>query len=149
MPIASAEYSPTVRNVTYNNNAQANRTLWDILLAFNAQAASMPGIETDGDFIYISNWQGTNFGKYNVDGTWVEDFTVSGVANIRDMAYDGEFFYGGQASTTIYKMNFDNYTLAGTIPSAVAVRHIAWDPEADGGNGGFWAGNWSDLHSLT
>lgn len=144
MPIASAEYSPTIRNVTYNNT-NGSRELWDILFAFNAQAASMPGIETDGEYIYISNWQGTNFGKYEVTGTWVEDFTISGVANIRDMAYDGEFFYGGQASTTIYKMNFNDYTLEGTIPCAVSVRHIAWDPQADGGNGGFWAGNWSDL----
>jgi hypothetical protein len=144
MPIASAEYSPTVRNITYANT-EGSRDVWDILFAFNAQAASMPGIETDGEFIYISNWQGTNFGKYEVSGTWVEDFTVSGAANIRDMAYDGEFFYGGQASSTIYKMNFDNYTLAGTIASSVAVRHIAYDPQADGGNGGFWAGNWSDL----
>ncbi|MBK6344597.1 MAG: carboxypeptidase regulatory-like domain-containing protein [Bacteroidales bacterium] len=148
MPLSSVEYSPMVTNVTYANTS-GSRELWDVLVSFNAQAASLPGIEADNQFIYISNWQGTNFGKYQFDGTWVEDFTVSGAANIRDMAYDGEFFYGGQASTTIYKMDFNTQTLAGTIASSVSVRHIAYDPTADGGNGGFWAGNWSDLAQIS
>ena len=149
MPLASVEYSPTVSSVTYPNSP-ATEDLWDVLLTFNGQAAAFPGIETDGQFIYLASWNSPNFGKYNLDGSWVEDFTVSGAGNIRDLAYDGEFFYGGSASTTIYQMNFNTNTLVSSIStSGVNVRHIAFDPTLDGGNGGFWAGDWATLAAVS
>ncbi|MCK5760145.1 MAG: hypothetical protein KAH33_02545, partial [Candidatus Delongbacteria bacterium] len=58
---------------------------------------------------------------------------------------DGQYFYGGNASTEIYKMDFANKTLISTTPtpSQVLVRSIAYDPTADSGQGGFWINNWS------
>jgi hypothetical protein len=149
MPLASVEYSPTVSSVTYPDN-NGTRALWDVLLTFNAQAAGFPGIEADANFIYLASWNSTNFGKYQHDGTWVNDFTVPGAGNIRDLAYDGEFFYGGSASTTIFRMNFNTNTLVNTIStSGVNVRHIAYDPTLDGGNGGFWAGDWATMAKVS
>ena len=149
MPLASVEYSPTVSTVTYPDNT-STRDLWDVLLTFNAQAGGFPGVESDANFIYLASWNSVNFGKYQHDGTWVNDFTVPGAGNIRDLAYDGEFFYGGSASTTIYRMNFNTNTLVNTIPtSGVNVRHIAYDPTLDGGNGGFWAGDWATMAKVS
>ena len=123
---------------------------WDVLFSFQATAAANPGIETDGMYIYTSNWQtaGT-FGKYTMDGTFIETFTIPGAGACRDLAFDGTYFYGGAAANTIYKLDFTNKVLVGTISSAVAVRHIGFDPTANGGNGGFWCGNWSDLSLIT
>jgi hypothetical protein len=148
MPLASVEYSPMVSSVTYPNSP-ATEDLWDVLLTFNTQAAGYQAVETDGQFIYVAAWNGTGFGKYNLDGTWVEDFTVSGAGQIRDLAYYGGFFYGGSAGTTIFKMDFNTNTTVATIPSPVTVRHLAYDPTLDGGNGGFWAGDWATMAAVS
>jgi len=65
---------------------------------------------------------------------------VAGASHIRDMAYDGEYFYGGAGSSPIYQMDFATHTLIGTIAfSGDAGRAIAYDDEFDG----FWTNNWS------
>ena len=125
---------------------------WDILFNFNGAAAGAPGIETDGTNIFTCLWNGSDFHKYEMDGTIVDTFTVSGVSNIRDMAYDGTYFYGSPASMQIYVMDLQNQTLINTISvtcsGVTGVRHIAFDPELDSGNGGFWIGNWSELGAI-
>ena len=142
MPDPTAEYSPMVTNQQYSNPIEA---IWDVMFTFNAAGASRPGVETDGTYIYTAQWNGGNFGKFqNSGGTWtlVNEFTVAGASNIRDLAYDGTYFYGGSASTTIYKMDFNTQTLVGTIStSGVNVRHIGFDPV----NNGFWTGDWATM----
>ena len=101
------------------------------------------GIESDG-YIYTTKWNGNAFFKYELDGTFVEEFTVTGCpVGIRDLAYDGQYFYGSNSSTTVYEIDFSSKTVISTFTAPVAVRAIAYDPTADGGNGGFWANNWS------
>jgi hypothetical protein len=149
MPLASVEYSPMVSSVTYPNSP-ATDDLWDVLLTFTTQVAAYQAVETDGQFIYIASWNSTGFAKHNLDGTWVEDFTVSGAGQIRDLAYYDGFFYGGSAGTSIYKMDFTTNTTVATIAtSGVTVRHLAFDPTLDGGNGGFWAGDWATMAAVS
>ncbi len=142
MPNPTYEYSPMVANQQMINATEA---IWDVLFTFNAAGASRPGVETDGTYIYTAQWNGANFGKFeNQGGTWtlVTEFTIAGASSIRDLAYDGTYFYGGSASTTIYKMDFNTQTLVGTIStSGVNVRHIAYDPA----NEGFWTGDWTTM----
>jgi len=121
------------------------RALWDILYSFNGNYAAQPGVETDGQYIYTSSWQtgyGSWFHKYDLNGNWIEDFDIAGATAIRDLAYDGQYFYGGANTSTIYQMDFTNKVLVGTINTTVAgVRHIAYDSQNDG----FWCGGWSDI----
>jgi len=142
MPNPTFEYSPMVANQQMINATEA---IWDVLFSFYATAGARPGVETDGTYIYTSRWDGPEFGKYeNQGGTWtlVTEFTIPGVSEIRDLAYDGTYFYGGAISTTIYKMDFNTQTLVGTIStSGVSVRHIAYDPA----NEGFWTGTWTTM----
>jgi len=124
------------------------KALWDINFSFDASSAAQAGIETDGTFIYTSTWNvpGT-FNKYTAAGVFVETFTIAGAGAVRDMAYDGQYFYGGAAAAAIYQMDFTNKTLVSTIncPAGTGVRHISYDPLANAGAGGFWVGNWADL----
>ena len=124
------------------------RALWDILFTFNGNYAAQPGVETDGQYIYTSSWQsgyGSWFHKYALDGTWIEDFDIAGATAIRDLAYDGQYFYGGANGSTIYQMDFTNKVLIGTINTSVAgVRHIAYDSQDDA----FWVGGWSDIQEV-
>jgi len=150
VPIPTFDLSPTA---VITGSTSQNRDMWDILYYFNASAAAMPGVETDGTNIYTTTWNAGTFTRYEMDGTIIGDFTVTGASNVRDMAYDGTYFYGSAATNTIFIMDLVNETLIGTIPVSCAgvtgVRHIAFDPELDGGNGGFWVGNWSELGAIT
>jgi len=97
------------------------------------------GIETDGNYIYTTKWNGTVFYKYEMDGTYVGEFTCGAASAVRDLAYDGVYFYGGAATTTLYEMDFDTQTVISTINAPTACRAIAYDASSDG----FWANNWS------
>lgn len=117
------------------------RTIFDVQFYYNTFMNNGEyGVATDGNYFYTSNWgYGGNgvMNKYALDGTHLSTFTIAGVPGIRDLAYDGTYFYGGAASTTIYIMDFTAQTLVGTVPAPVAVRGIAYDPDSDA----LWVGN--------
>jgi len=103
------------------------------------------GIETDGTYMYTTKWNGGTFYRYAMDGTYIEEFSVTGCpGSIRDLAYDGTYFYGAAASNTVYEMDFDTQTVISTITAPIAVRAIAYDEGSDG----FWGNNWSDTITL-
>jgi len=102
------------------------------------------GIETNGQYIYTTEWNGTQFFRYAMNGTFVGSFEILGTGNVRDLAYDGMYFYGAAASTTVFKMDFENEMLISTLSAPVEVRAIAYDSGEDG----FWANNWSDSPTL-
>jgi hypothetical protein len=132
-----------------------NRDVWDILYYFSDTDAGNPGLETNGTHIFTTDWRTgyVTFHKFDMTGTFIEEFDIAGATCIRDMAYDGTYFYGSAASMSIFIMDLEAQTLIGTIPVSCAgvtgVRHIAYDPELDGGNGGFWIGNWDELGAIT
>jgi hypothetical protein len=109
-----------------------------------ADATGEAGIETDGTYIYTTLWNGTQFVKYDLFGNYIETFACGSAAAIRDLAYDGMYFYGGAATTTVFEMDFNSQTLISTISAPVATRAIAYDAGEDG----FWSNNWSDSPTL-
>ena len=118
--------------------------MWDVLEQFDATAlsgaAGNAGAEWDGTSFYTTRWASNLIHEYSADGTTlIREFSIPGVTGLRDLAYDGQYFYGGAAANTIYQMDFTTNTLIGTIPSTQAVRHIAYDSDLDA----FWVGNWS------
>jgi hypothetical protein len=132
-----AEVSPNKKPFSPIHGQKA---VWDILYSYNVGATAEAGIETDGNFIYTSKWSTAMFYKYSMTGTLLDSFSITSVTGIRDLAYDGTYFYGGANAATIYKMDFVNHTLIGTIacPTGTTVRNIAYDPLL----GGLWVGGW-------
>jgi len=122
------------------------RDTWDILQSFSVSDGGEQGIATDGEYIYTAFW-GTNgkFGKYTLAGEFIETFIIANVGGIRDLTYDGTYFYGGGGATTIYKLDFAKKTLEGTITSPVNVRHLSYDPVEDA----FWCGDWTSLRLVS
>ena len=149
-PIATTEYSPTVATVKAVD-PQNYDALWDVLFTYTATDGTQAGIGTDSQFIWAPVWSGSNIMKYNITtGALVETFTIPGVSGLRDLTYDGQFFYGGASASAIYKMDLTAHTLVATISTSVAsVRHIAYDQDANGGAGGFWCGGWGDLYLVS
>jgi photosystem II stability/assembly factor-like uncharacterized protein len=119
---------------------------------FNFYYAGVPGMNAgtvgalyfNGKY-YFNRWN-TNYKVYRYDntgtnggpGTLVD--SLSYVGQCRDLATDGTYIYGGNASTTVYR--FDPNTMA-TLKtftlSGGAARGLAWDPNRKG----FWNCNFS------
>ncbi len=125
--------------------AKGGRAMWDLVKNFNVNAGGEQGIATDGNFIYTSTWAGGpgyDFGKYDMNGNFIEGFNISGASGIRDLTYDGTHFYGGSGASTLYELDLANKTLVGTVNCAgKQIRHCCYDPVRNG----FWVGNWDDL----
>ena len=122
--------------------------MWDLQGTVTCSSAGQQAVATDGNFIYTASWQdaptgGYTFYKYDMSGSFVEGFNISGASGIRDLAFDGNYFYGTSGAATLFILDLANKTMAGTINCAGATtRHCSYDPEQDG----FWVGNWSDLY---
>ncbi len=70
----------------------------------------------------------------------IETFSIPGVSNLSDIAFDGTFMYGGTGSPIIYQMDFVTKTLVNTISSPFNVEQIAYDEDNDA----FWVHSWLD-----
>jgi hypothetical protein len=71
--------------------------------------------------------------------TWITTST----SGLRDLAWDGYYFYGSDVTTTIYCFN-QSGTLINTITSPVATRAIAYDNVNDA----FWVNNFATTLTL-
>ncbi len=98
------------------------------------------GIECDGNYIYTTKWNGAEFYKYELNGTYIGPFTCGSASAIRDLAYDGTYFYGGAAANQVFEMDFTTQTVVSSFNAPVAVRAIAYNPDEDV----FYANNWSE-----
>lgn len=138
--LSSTDYCPMTASISGN----PTRSAWDLLSSFNTENAGEQGIATDGNYIYTCFWNTAGqFGKYDLDGNFIESFTIAGVGGIRDLTYDGTYFYGGAGSSDLYQIDMASQSLVSTISTQVsAIRHCSYDPQSNG----FWVGNWSDLY---
>jgi hypothetical protein len=122
---------------------EMNREMWDLLYDFDMDTPSgltgLAGAESDGEFIYATKWAGSEIVKFDMDGNFIETFTIPGVTGLRDLAFDGTYMYGAAAATTVYKMDFNTHTLVSSFTAPTAVRAIAYDAD----NNAFWGNNWS------
>ncbi|MBL7105295.1 MAG: carboxypeptidase regulatory-like domain-containing protein, partial [Bacteroidales bacterium] len=96
------------------------------------------GIECDGINIYTTKWNGADFYRYELDGTYLESFTISGASNVRDLAYNGTYFYGGAGSSAVFEMDFAGQSLVSTFTAPTDVRAIGYNETDDV----FYANNW-------
>ena len=142
--LGTPEKNATAETCGYTTASTPSRAMWDLLKDFNGTSGYQYGVATDGQFIYTSSWSASStsmFYKYDMDGNFIEEFNISGCGQIRDLTYDGQYFYGVANSSTIYCVDLANHALVGTTNSAYgAMRCCSYDSEADG----FWVvGNWS------
>jgi hypothetical protein len=141
-----SSYERDPNTTAHSHHGSSTDELFDLQFSFPLGVGDgEAGIECDGNYFYTTKWNGNVFYKYELDGTYIGEFTVDGCpGSIRDLAYDGQYFYGAAATNTVYEMDFDTQTTISTINAPIAVRAIAYDPIADG----FWANNWSDAITL-
>lgn len=122
-------------------------TPWGIQLQYAAATITggigLAGAEWDGTHFYVAEWGSSGnrkVFKLNLNGTLAGQFTttwVPGTSGLRDLAFDGMYLYGSDATNTIFCFD-GNGNIINTITSPVAVRAIAYDEISDA----FWVNNW-------
>lgn len=100
---------------------------------------SSNAVATDGKFVYSG---AKSFKKYDMEGKFVEDFSIPDLPEIYDLTFDGKYFYGtSYEAFGIFVIDFDNKRLVKIIPTQQQMYHICYIPTLDGGKGGFEVGN--------
>ena len=124
---------------------------WDVLGSFTTHNPGQQGIASDGNYIYTCSWKasptgGYSFHKYDLEGNYIEGFNIEGVGEIRDLTYDGQYFYGGTCATNLYTIDLANKVLIGSVNTTCScIRHCSYDPDNDG----FWVGDWASLKLIS
>lgn len=118
---------------------------------FNFNYAGVPGVSAgtvgamffNGKY-YLNRWNSTMMYRYNANGpnggpgTFADSMTYQG--SCRDLATDGIFLYGGNASTSVYRIDPNTMATLKTFTlTGGAARALAWDPNRHG----FWNCNFS------
>ncbi|MCK5840408.1 MAG: carboxypeptidase regulatory-like domain-containing protein, partial [Bacteroidales bacterium] len=134
------EWSPRVTEVVNGNTDE----IWDIQFVYDVTTASggivsQAGIEFDGTYFYTTIWNGSDILKYDIDGNFIGAFAISGASGLRDLAWDGEYLYGGNAGNVIYQIDPETFNVVDQFSSPEAVRAIAYDSQNDA----FWVCNWT------
>ncbi|MCX8057323.1 MAG: choice-of-anchor J domain-containing protein [Ignavibacteria bacterium] len=105
-------------------------------------AVSLYGVEFDGNYYYMTKWNENKIYRLNKAATVLDSFTISGLSStvgIRDLAWDGQYLYGSNASTTVYRIDISTFTATPAFTSPVVVRGIAYNKASDA----FWVSNWN------
>jgi hypothetical protein len=135
----SVELSPRVTMPSGNETDD----VWDVQYYYSVSTSSgtmgQAGAEFDGTYFYTTVWSSNTILKYDHDGNYIGTYTISGASQIRDLAYDGTYLYGGSGSTMIYEIDPATISVLGQIASPGNVRAIAYDPTYDG----FWICDWA------
>ncbi len=86
------------------------------------------GVETNGTDFYVTQWRLDSLAKYAQDGTVLEIFKIPGAIKTRDLAYDGQYYYGSPAESFFYVLDLENKVLIDTVFTNFSIRGMAYDP---------------------
>ena len=152
-----AEVSPVDGIQTESSNA-----LFDFLYRIDVGATGSIGADGNAGIAFINNqywvsaWASDLIHILDASGGFIETITIAGVSGTRSMTTDGTDLFIGAAGAEIYRVDPVTRLLQGTIPILPGGGHDAtarmctYDETLDGGNGGFWVGNFgSDIASVS
>ncbi|MCR4417421.1 MAG: choice-of-anchor J domain-containing protein [Ignavibacteria bacterium] len=102
---------------------------------------SLYGSEFDGEYFYITRWNEAKIFRVNKSGTQIDSFNVTGLPSggFRDLAFDGQYLYGSNNSTTVYRIDRTTFAATAAFTSPIAVRGISYNAAQNA----FWVANWS------
>lgn len=131
----NASVDDTDPNPTHGNPI-ATDAMYDLLGSFPVfDVGGTYSVATDGNFIYTGRWNLNQYDKYDLSGNHIESFSIPGAGLTRDLAFDGQYFYGSPNSAIIYQMDFETKTLVSTITATGSqIRGITYDADNDA----FW-----------
>lgn len=150
--LISVGFKGEVHRVRYAVDLSSRYSLWGLY-----------GIEYVGDTFIISEWNSSN-GHLNIfdnNGSFLESFGIAGLSSgLLDLAWDGQYLYGGDFSGRVYKIDLQKRAVVDTLPIPAfykrrvsrtgyvpdsSITGLAYDPTRDA----FWMAWWySDIICL-
>ncbi len=129
-----------------------SRSLWDINSNIQTQNNAEQSVATDGYFIYTTSWQRAGeFNRYTLDG-YQETFSIDGVGNVRNLSFDGNYFYATNNSNIIYRLDLDEQILVDSIvvPEnyGLSLRYCTYIDTDNDGFKRYWIGDWTDIYEI-
>jgi len=97
----------------------------------------------DGINYWAARWASSRVTRISTAGAFVDSFDIEGLSGIRAMTWDGTHFWMANNTTTLWRVDPVTLSVLSTITLPVQSRYASFDPTADGGQGGFWIGNFS------
>ncbi len=145
----NAEYAPVNHSEFAANTVHetTDRALWDVQLNVDPTtvAAALAGCFWDGTQFWVAQWNSDSIYTLDATGAVTDDFVIAGVTGARSFTSDGTSLYIGSSTTAIWQIDPTTKTLTSTInTSGLNCRYLTYDPTLDGGNGGFWTGQYGD-----
>lgn len=129
------ELAPAIEQKSNSANFTLN-VLWEVsiidvcALSSGWGPVNPTGVATDGDEIFISADNMSQYYKYDFDGTYLGEFTgVDGVGSVVDLNYYDGKFIGGWYSDIIHKFDIENGTLINDVFASVSNGIMAYDSE--------------------
>lgn len=136
----SADISPFLSDPS--TQPTPSDAIWEVVAEYNLTdicgMSGNAGCEFDGNNFYITQWSENIIFRINPETFIVDTLAVEGVSGLRDLAWDGNYMYGGNAGSDIYCFNPETMELVDVIETSHSYRAIAYD----GKNEGFWGNNW-------
>jgi len=86
------------------------------------------GIGSDGNVLYVTQWYGDSIAKYDQFGTILDIFTIPTVERVRDLGYDGQYYYCSRNADFFYVLDLDNKLLVDTVHTGFNMRGMDYDP---------------------
>ncbi len=86
------------------------------------------GIDED-DEICVTQWLGDLFAKYDQSGNLLDTFSIPGVSGVRDITFDGTFFFGSPNNYYFYVIDIVTKQLIATVQTPMRIRGITYDYE--------------------
>lgn len=157
----TAERAPITGNQqnTAAQNNQSPETLFDLEFSYDIGATGAIGAQSQAgvvflnDQFWVSTWNSDVISILDNTGGFVETVFIAGLVGTRSFTSDGTRLWAGTAGTEIFEIDPVARVIINTINittgSDAAARMCTYDETLDGGNGGFWIGNFgSDIASV-
>ncbi len=142
----TSEIDANPNRISKEQQSYSTLAAWDLLATHDIGATGETGAngnsgaEFDGTYHYSTRWASNLIHQYDINGNLQKEFSISGVSGLRDLAWDGEYMYGGAAGGQIWQMDFINEENIATISGGFACRAIAYNSDLDV----FYVSNWDD-----
>lgn len=149
------EVSPVNGDTPESSNA-----LFDLLYTYDIGASIGAGSNAGVAFVnnqyWVATWNDNTIHILDAQGGFIETITIDGLTGTRSITTDGTDLFMGAAGDVIYRVDPVTRLLQGTIPILpggghdASARMCTYDETLDGGNGGFWVGNFgSDIAAIS
>lgn len=125
----SQEITEKAPFISMNPEMTATRDTFNLSFSFDPLAfVGDYGIGSDGNVLYVTQWYGDSIAKYDQYGNILDVFTIPTVERVRDLAYDGQYYYCSRNADFFYVLDLDNKLLIDTIQTGFNMRGMDYDP---------------------